>query len=361
MPESIYAAQPAGPDRDSARELILVTGGTGLIGKAVVDRLARNYGVLSLDREPASNDPDPLKSYKMDLASEEDVHSVIARIKSDFGSRIASVVHLAAYYDFEGRPSDLYDEITVKGSERLIEALKDKDLKVEQFIFSSSLLVYAPQPPQHKITEESPLLPKWDYPESKVKAQKVIQAENEDIPVVILRIAGVYNDEGHSIPITNHIQRIYEKQISSHFYPGNLSYGNPFVHLDDLVEAIELAIKKRKQLPHETVINIGEDVTLSYGYLQNEIGMLLHNRKWKTYKILKLMAKIGAWIQNLFGKNFIKPWMIDLTDDHMEIDISKARELLGWEPKHSLKQTLPKIIASLKKDPEAWLKVNKLK
>ena len=33
--------------------------------------------------------------------------------------------------------------------------------------------------------------------------------------------------------------------------------------------------------------------------------------------------------------------MIDLADDHYDLDISRARTLLGWEPKHSLRETLP--------------------
>lgn len=47
------------------------------------------------------------------------------RIRYAYGNKIASVVHLAAYYDFLGKPSDLYDKITVKGTERLLKFLQD--------------------------------------------------------------------------------------------------------------------------------------------------------------------------------------------------------------------------------------------
>jgi nucleoside-diphosphate-sugar epimerase len=358
MPNPAQAKKPLQQAASTEKEVILVTGGNGFIGSAIIKKLSEKYKLVSLDKEVEPEKSRKTISYPLDLSSDSSVKNAIHTVRQNFGHKIASVIHLAAYYDFEGKPSPLYDEITVKGSERLIEALQDLD--VDQFIFSSSLLVYKPAPPGHKITEDSPLLPKWDYPLSKVKATRIIRAENKDIPVVILRIAGVYNDIGSSIPISNHIQRIYEKQFSSHFYPGNLSYGNPFVHLDDLADAIVLAVEKRKQLPHETIINIGEPETLSYGYLQTTIARLLHDKEWKTYKIPKLLAKAGAWVQGLFSKTFIKPWMIDLTDDHMEIDISKAKELLGWEPRHSLKTTLPKITDVLKADPKAWYKNNKL-
>ena len=51
---------------------------------------------------------------------------------------------------------------------------------------------------------------------------------------------------------------------------------------------------------------------------------------------------------------FIKPWMIDLADDHYELDISRARNLLGWEPKNRLIETLPKMIEAFRRDPAQW-------
>jgi nucleoside-diphosphate-sugar epimerase len=59
-------------------------------------------------------------------------------------------------------------------------------------------------------------------------------------------------------------------------------------------------------------------------------------------------------------KPFVKPWMIDLADDHYELDITKAKKVLGWIPKHTLEETLPIMIEELKKDPENWYKINQL-
>jgi nucleoside-diphosphate-sugar epimerase len=52
--------------------------------------------------------------------------------------------------------------------------------------------------------------------------------------------------------------------------------------------------------------------------------------------------------------------MIDLADDHYELDISKAKKYLNWQPKRSVEQTLPIMIAELKKDPEHWYEINQL-
>jgi len=50
--------------------------------------------------------------------------------------------------------------------------------------------------------------------------------------------------------------------------------------------------------------------------------------------------------------------MVAMSHAHYALDISRAGELIGWQPKHDLKNTLPKIIAELKRDPIAWYKAN---
>ncbi|MCA9912509.1 MAG: hypothetical protein KC496_04155, partial [Anaerolineae bacterium] len=41
--------------------------------------------------------------------------------------------------------------------------------------------------------------------------------------------------------------------------------------------------------------------------------------------------------------------------------ITRARTILGWEPKHSVRDTLPKMIPALKADPLAWYRENDIK
>jgi nucleoside-diphosphate-sugar epimerase len=153
-----------------------------------------------------------------------------------------------------------------------------RDFEVEQFIFSSTMLVHAPCKPGERINEEWPLKPKWEYPKSKVATEELILRERGDVPVVILRIAGVYDDHCHSIPISHQIKRIYEQQFIGHLYSGDLRHGASFVHMDDMVEALELAVEHRKDLPPVTTLLIGEPDTLSYDDLQRTISRQLHGK-----------------------------------------------------------------------------------
>lgn len=344
------------------KDVVIVTGSCGRIGTQVVRALGEQYQIVGFELLKSIYASPSEELVPVDLSSDESVQQAFMHIRHFYGNRIASVIHLAAYYSFDQKHSPLYEKVTVQGTERLLKALQP--FEVEQFLFSSTMLVHAPCKPGHPITENSPVIPKWDYPLSKVHTEKAIHELRGKIPTVVLRIAGVYDDHCHSIPISHQIQRIYENQLEAHLFSGNIDHGASFLHMSDLIDAITLAVNKRKSLPPELTLLIGEPKTLSYQDLQCQISCLIRNKPIHTFRVPKLIAKVGAWVQGhipFIPKPFIKPWMIDLADDHYELDISRAKKILGWAPKHNLEDTLPKMIAELKANPAAWYKANGLK
>jgi nucleoside-diphosphate-sugar epimerase len=360
-----------GEDRkmsEAKEETILVTGTSGRIGYAIAKRLAeeqQSFNVIGFDLKAPSHPLTSAECLYVDLTDEESTRRGLQAIRDLHGNRIASVIHLAAYYDFSGAPSPLYDKVTVGGTRRLLRLLQD--FKVEQFIFSSTILVQAPSRHGERIKEDSPLdiPPKWAYPKSKIETENVIHAERGNIPVVILRIAGVYDDLCHSIPLALQIQRIYERDPVAYFSPGDPSTGrHPYVHNDDAVDAILLAFARRKELPPEVILLIGETKSLSYDELQRAFGQLIHGVEWNTRAIPPLVAKTGVRLLKLLalGRSAsIAPWMIDVAQDNMELDITRARTMLGWNPQHLLLDTLPKMVSRLKADPFTWYRENELK
>lgn len=341
---------------------LIITGSSGRIGSSLIDRVGESYTEMGFDREGPPHPPlETEYVIACDLGSDESVWAALDEVRRLGHRRIASMIHLAAYYSFSGEPSPLYEQVTVRGTERLLHGLRD--FEVEQFIFSSTMLVHAPCEPGERINEDWPLEPKWDYPKSKVATEQLILRERGDVPVVFLRIAGVYDDQCHSIPIAQQIKRIYEQRFISRIFSGDITHGAAFVHMEDMVEALVLAVEHRKNLPQVTTLLIGEPDTLSYDELQRIISRRLHGKEWKTYPIPKALAKFGAWIQNVLpgADPFIKPWMIDISDDHYALDISRARALLGWEPRHSLRNTLPTMLNDLKSDPAGWYQENDLR
>src|SRR5947209_19833078 len=113
MPEGQQNVEhQAGKASDSARETIIVTGSSGLIGSAVIKRFAERFRVVGFDREGPPHPPPAAECVCVDLTAEESVQQALQRVRYGYGERIASVIHLAAYYDFSGEPSSKYEEIT---------------------------------------------------------------------------------------------------------------------------------------------------------------------------------------------------------------------------------------------------------
>lgn len=341
-----------------AKEIVIITGSSGRIGTKVAHALANQYQVVGFDFVSSPHTPASMDYYKVDLESDESVANGLKSVKEKYGDHVLSCIHLAAYYNFTGEPSNKYETITVQGTGRLLRGLQS--FRCEQFLFSSTMLVHGPCAPGTKITEDSPLVGLWDYPKSKIETEALMHKERGNIPIVILRIAGCYDDYCNSIPLSTQIQRIYEKQFAGRVYPGDTSRGTSYLHLDDLTECILLCFQKRAQLPKEFIALIGEDRVMSYDEIQKEIGRLLWQMDWHTFRIPKPIAKVGAWAQNLTGQSYIKPWMVDLADIHYDIDISLAEKTLGWKPKHFVGDTIPKMIEALKQDPLKWYKQHKL-
>jgi nucleoside-diphosphate-sugar epimerase len=351
------------PAKTPERELLVITGCSGLIGSRLAQAFGPDFRIVGFDLDPPRMKLPLAEWIRCDLTKDDDVARACGQLRQNHGQRVASVVHLAAYYDFSGEPSPLYEQLTVEGTRRLLKELQT--FEVEQFIFSSSLLVMKPAEDEQPLTADSPIEAQWDYPRSKLEAELVIANERGDIPVVILRIAGVYDEDCHSIPIAQHISRIHQRQLESYFFPGDKTRGQAFVHLDDLMLCIRAAIDRRRQLDRHELLLIGEEDVMSYDELQEEIGRLLHGKAWPTIRIPKAVAKAGAWVQDkLAGSDderpFIKPWMIDLADQHYPVSGALAREKLGWQPRHSLRGTLPEMIRRLQQDPRRWYQINKL-
>ena len=342
-----------------SRDVVIVTGSGGFIGGKVARRLAERFDVVGFDLE-RSEDPAIAQSLAVDLTSDKSVATGLEQAKARFGARIASVIHLAAYFDLSGEPDPKYRQITVEGTRRLLSGLQR--FEVEQFVFASTMLVHAAGRPGETIDEQRALERKHPYRNSKIDTEQLIHDRRGSMPVVYLRPAGVYDDMCRNAFLAHQIARIYERSPKSYVYSGDLATGQSFVHIDDLVEAFARLVDRRKELPDELPLLLGEPEVMGYGELQNAIARHLHGTDWPTWEIPKAIARAGSYIEaDVLGEEpFIRPWMVDIADDHYALDIARARRLLGWEPRHSLRDTLPKMLRALKREPVEWYRANKL-
>jgi len=347
------------------KPIVLITGAAGAIGASLAESLAGDYTVVGLDLEGAKA---PVDCIAVDLTSADSVELALRKVREGYGHRIASVVHLAAYFDFTGEHHPLYEKVNVEGTRRLLHALQE--FEVGQFVYSGTMLVHAPGTPGQRIDEQTAIVPKWAYPKSKAAAEAVIREEHGGIPYVLLHLAGLYDDRTAVPTLAQQIARIYERDMKSRLYAGDPSAGQAFVHKDDMIDAFCKVIDRRKRLPAGVTILIGEPDTVSYDALQQRIGRLIHGeQEWGTITVPKSIARAGAHIEELSEpvvpdafdqgeKPFIRPFMVDMADDHYALDVGRARNLLDWRPKRSILATLPRIIGALKADPLGWYRDN---
>jgi nucleoside-diphosphate-sugar epimerase len=343
------------------KPIVLITGAAGNLGASVAKALQDDYRVVGMDLNPRSGD---FPILKLDLGSDDSVELALRKFRDEHGTRIASVIHLIAYFDFTGQPNPLYEKVNVDGTRRLLRALHAFD--VEQFVYASTILVHQAGKPGERIDERQPFGPAWAYPKSKAAAEEIIRNEHGRIPYAILRLAGVYDEQSTVPTMAQQMARIYERDLQSHLYSGNTLVGQSMLHREDLLDAIRRTVDRRGRLPPETEVLIGEPDALGYDALQDELGRLFHGADdWRTLRVPKAVAAAGAWAQQKLEpvvpdaidegeKPFIQPFMVRLADDHYALDVSRARELLGWEPRHRLKDELPAMVAAVKDEPAAW-------
>jgi len=353
----------------NARPIVLVTGAAGNLGRSVAAALGDGYRIVGLDRQAREEGPEgryPILA--VDLGTEESVVAALQAFRTGYGPRIASVVHLAAYFDFTGEDNPLYQSVNVDGTRRLLLALQG--FEVGQFLYPSTMLVHAPCRPGEHLDESQPLAPAWAYPKSKAAAEAVVREECGHIPSVVLRLAGVYDTQTMVPTMARQMARIYERDLQSHLYAGSTLVGQSALHRDDMLAALRLAVDRREQLPSGTEVLIGEADAIGYEVLQDTLGGLMHGAEtWLTLRVPKPLAAAGAWVQGQLEPvvpdaidggqaPFIRPFMVAMADDHYALDIRRARDLLGWEPRHRLADELPNMVASLKADPATWYAAN---
>lgn len=352
---------------DLKKPVVLITGAAGNIGSALTRKLSDDYRVVGFDLPEACEGRSGLIG--CDITDEGSTANAIDELRNTLdGDRLASVIHLAAYFDFSGEERPQYKAVNEDGTRNLLRALNK--IEVEQFVYSGTMLVHEPGVPGERITEDTPLAPGWAYPKSKARTEKIIRDETGDTGTVFLHLAGLYDDLTAVPTLSHQIARIYERAFKAHVFSGDTHAGQAFIHVDDMLALFKRVVDRRAEIASGEVILGGEPDTLSYEALQNRIGKLIHGEDtWETLVLPAPIAKLGARLEteaepvvpdalDQGEKPFIRPFMIDMSSDHYALDISKARRLLDWKPEHHISDKLPVIVKSLKDDPLAWYQAN---
>lgn len=174
---------------------VLVTGGGGFLGKAIVKKLVKkNLQVSSFSRQAyAELDALGVTQIQGDLVHREDVEAALKGIDTVF--------HVAANPAMWGS-YDSYYQVNVQGTAHVIEAcLKNK---VNRLIHTSSPSVVFNDADMENIDESAPYPDTYlaPYPETKAMAEKkVAQAVKQGLKAIVLRPHLIWGPEdNHLLP-----------------------------------------------------------------------------------------------------------------------------------------------------------------
>lgn len=260
---------------------ILVTGGAGFIGSAIVRALVKqNKSTIVFDNESRGKFnrlKDVENRVKFIHGDIRDPQAVQKACKD-----IDSIIHLAAINGtqfFYSNP-DLVLEVGIKGILNIIDASKKGNIK--ELFFASSSEVYQ-TPPVIPTPETVPLSipdtynPRYSYAGSKIISELLMihNARKYIKKLIIFRPHNVYGPNmgtEHVIPhFISRMQSLSKTNEKTIRFPiqGTGNETRSFIYIDDFTRALLLLIKKGKNL--ETY-NIGTKYEISIRQLAKKIG-----------------------------------------------------------------------------------------
>jgi nucleoside-diphosphate-sugar epimerase len=207
---------------------ILITGGTGFIGKHLIQYARRKANLYVLTRSKIKNSDSGVVYIRQDFSKK----FTLKDLKFD------AIIYLAQ--SASNDPKGILD-VNVGGVFEMLEYGKRN--KIRKFIYTSSGSVYGFRPRPFKEIDD--LRPNDLYSASKVFAEKISQEYSDFFDVNILRI---FNPYGINQQKNRLMPSIIDKIIKGNFIIINNRYGNPKISpifVDDVVEIIWRVIKKK--------------------------------------------------------------------------------------------------------------------
>lgn len=222
---------------DGQPEVILVTGGTGFIGRCVITKLAvTGRRVRVLTRVTGARLPDGIETVTGDLLDPESLRRAVANV--------GVVVHLAGALS----GAEL-QRVNVEGTRRLAEAALKANITA--FVHCSSAGIYGDRTSAAPINESDWPQPGTLYERSKLEGEQALTTVlGRAVPWVVLRPSGVY---GPGRPATLEFCRVIRRRRLWVHGPSTVIVHPTYV--DDLVAAVAAAVE-RTDLARE-IINVG--------------------------------------------------------------------------------------------------------
>ncbi|MBD5780888.1 NAD-dependent epimerase/dehydratase family protein [Pelagicoccus sp. NFK12] len=319
-----------------------ITGATGFLGHHLCRGLqAAGHEVLALGRDGKKGRGLELQGLRFVSVDLQDRQGLVQAFEG-----LDIVVHAAALSSVWG-PYEKFYRINVLGTKNVVEACRKNGIGKLVYISSSS--VYFNFRDRFEIAESAALAEPSPscYTRSKVAAERVIM-EAEGLDWVVLRPRGIFGPgDGSIIP---RVLRIARKGWFP--LPRKGEVWVDLTYVENLVQLVSLVVKAEPAAWRQVYnVSNGQPVLIADFFDQVMKGIGVCPRKLNTP--VWLMKRVGSGVESLarvlgLGEPPLTRYTVGLLCHDQTLDISNARERLGYVPCCTIEEGVRRTVESMK-------------
>ncbi len=328
---------------------VLITGASGFIGSFLVEEaLEKGYDVYAAIRKTSSKEYLQDSRIKFVYLEYEEIDKLINQL-SELNNRegqLNYIIHCAGVTKAVDKSS--FEKVNYHYTKNLIEALLLTDIKLDKFIYISTLAVCGPGNPKTnapiKITD--PRKPVSLYGKSKLKSEQFIE-QTTNLPYIIFRPTGVYGARERDFFV---MYKMINKGVET--YIGTKKQLATFIHVKDLIGLIFKGL--------QSDINKGAYFAADGDYhTSQEFSEAIKdalNKKTITIVVPKFIVKPIAYISEIISQITKKAATLnvekynDISHKNWLCDTSATFKDFNFEPQYDIKKGLKETIAWYKKE-----------
>lgn len=310
----------SGPDEKCK---VAVTGATGFVGRAVVSGFLRaGFHVVPVVRRTAG-----IKGERRigDIGSDTNWHPILHRGDT--------VVHTAALAHGKGQNEAECIEVNVEGTRHL--GRQAAEAGVRRLVFLSSVGVMGAKTSGQPFTETDPVAPHSFYARTKLEGERALWAVAEEtgLEVVVVRPPLVYGPDapGNFGRLVRWVERGWPLPLGA-----VESNRRSLVGLDNLVDLLALCVNHPAAAGETFLVADGEDLSTADLLRRTAHAMSRSPRLWPV------PPPALRWAANMLGKGDLANQLLG----SLQVDISKARDVLGWSPAVSVDEGLRRAVGA---------------
>ncbi|MEK6816302.1 MAG: NAD(P)-dependent oxidoreductase [Nanoarchaeota archaeon] len=315
---------------------VFVTGANGLLGTALVRKLAKKHKVTAfvLKGTPLK-DLNSIKNVTIKQGNILDQKS----IEEALGNCIA-VYHLAAAVHVPDVMKKKLYMLNVKGTENVLNAcIKSK--KVKRLIYASTIAIYGKVKDDKRtvIDESHPIVPASNYGKTKLIGERIVKGlcPKHNIRFIIIRPSKIYGPGDSSL-----LPLLKLARIGMSFTIGKGDGMTMPAYVDDIAEAFYLALESKKT--DTEYIVTGPDVVTKRQFvamLAKTVGKRPRKIRIPSLPIM-ILAHVGEKGAAVFNHHLKLTQKLEFFLSSRRYSIEKARKELKYSPSVTVEQMVAK-------------------